>query len=39
MLQNNNGLYISLDENIVHRYILNESILGQHRTIAKIRKM
>ena len=29
MLQNNNGLYISLDENIVHRYILNESILEQ----------
>lgn len=29
MQQNNNGLYISLDGNIVHRYILNESILEQ----------
>lgn len=29
MQQNNNGLYISLDGNTVHRYILNESTLEQ----------
>lgn len=29
MQQNNNGIYISLDGNIVHRYILNESALEQ----------
>lgn len=29
MQQNNNGIYISLDGNIVHRYILNESTLEQ----------
>ena len=27
MLQNNNGFYISLDGNTIHRYILNESTL------------
>ena len=29
MQQNNNGIYISLDGNTVHRYILNESTLEQ----------
>ena len=29
MQKNNNGLYISLDGNIVNRYILNESTLEQ----------
>lgn len=29
MQQNNNGLYISLDGNTVHRYILDESALQQ----------
>lgn len=29
MRQNNNGLYISFDENTIHRYILNESTLEQ----------
>ena len=29
MQQNNNGIYISLNGNIVHRYILNESTLEQ----------
>ena len=29
MLQNNNGLYISLDGNTVHRYLFDESTLEQ----------
>ena len=29
MQQNNNGLYISLDGNTVHRYILDESAIQQ----------
>lgn len=29
MHQNNNGIYISLDGNAVHRYIINESVLEQ----------